>query len=119
MRFASLLGAARNCIRRSPGTAAVLYARLQGFGSRSHVRGSTAGSRFAPAVMARAGRPDAVIARLNDEVNKAVGNADLVSRVKREGGTVLGGCPAQLADQLAKDLAKWKRVVAEANIMIQ
>lgn len=71
------------------------------------------------AVMVRAGTPEAVIARLNREVNNAVGNADLVARVKREGGTVLGGTPAQLAEQLATDLAKWKRVVAEAGIKLE
>jgi tripartite-type tricarboxylate transporter receptor subunit TctC len=71
------------------------------------------------AVMGRAGTAPTIIARLNTEVNRALQADDVKARVAAEGGTVLGGSPVRLADQLAADLAKWRRVVKEAGIKLE
>lgn len=85
--------------------------------SESGFPGFESGNWFA--VMGRAGTPRAVIDRLNGEVNKALQADDVKARIAVEGGTILGGTPEQLAEQLATDLAKWRRVVKEAGVKLE
>ncbi len=71
------------------------------------------------AVMGRAGTPAPVIARLNAVLNAALADADVKAKIATESGEVLGGSPDRLAKQLATDLAKWKKVVKEANLKLE
>ncbi len=71
------------------------------------------------AVMGRAGTPAPIIARLNAVLNAALLDADVKAKIATESGEVLGGTPEQLATQLAADLAKWKRVVKEADLKLE
>lgn len=71
------------------------------------------------AIMARAGTPPAIIARLNAELNRTIETPDVKARYENEGAAVLGGTPEQLARQLAADLEKWKRVVKDAGIKLE
>ncbi len=71
------------------------------------------------AVMGRAGTPATIIARLNAVLNTALLDADVKAKIASEGGEVLGGPPENLAKQLATDLAKWQRVVKEADLKLE
>ena len=56
---------------------------------------------------------------LNAVLNAALLDADVKAKIATESGEVLGGTPEQLATQLAADLAKWKRVVKEADLKLE
>lgn len=60
--------------------------------------------------------PPAVVARLNAEVNKILSSPDVRKRFAEEAIDVGGGSPADLANYLKQDHAKWAKVVKLANI---
>jgi tripartite-type tricarboxylate transporter receptor subunit TctC len=70
-------------------------------------------------LMAPAGTPRDVIARLNAEVQKILATADIREKLLAQGGLVQGGTPEQMAAQIRADLAKWGKVVRAANIKIE
>ena len=67
-------------------------------------------------LLAPAATPDAAVARLNAEVNKALG-AQLVKDAFAKGGIVsLAGTPEQFAAFLRAEVAKYAKVIEEAKI---
>ena len=71
------------------------------------------------AVMGRAGTPQAIVDRLNAELNKALQADEIKQKFASEGATVATGTPRELGDVLAADLAKWARVVTQAGIKLE
>jgi tripartite-type tricarboxylate transporter receptor subunit TctC len=67
-------------------------------------------------LVAPAGTPQKVIERLNAEVLKALKRADLLKKLEDDGSTALGGTPAQFADFIRSEQAKWGSAVREAGI---
>ena len=70
-------------------------------------------------VMAPAGTPKDVIARLNTEVNRVLAMADVRDRLTAQGIEPVGTTPEQFASFLEAEIAKWKRVVKEAGIKLE
>ena len=68
------------------------------------------------ALAAPAGTPAPVIALLNREANKALGNADLRKQLMDLNVTPAGGTPEQLRDLLASEIRRWSEVIARANV---
>jgi tripartite-type tricarboxylate transporter receptor subunit TctC len=68
------------------------------------------------AIYAPAGTPAAVVQRLNQEVLRILKDAELAAMAERLGVTLVGSTPQQLADTQKADLAKWARVIKEADI---
>ena len=68
------------------------------------------------ALLAPAGTPKAVIAKLNAAANKALESAAVKDSFAQFATVTLGGTPDRLADYVKSDLAKWTRVVREANV---
>jgi tripartite-type tricarboxylate transporter receptor subunit TctC len=66
-------------------------------------------------LLAPAGTPAAVVARLNAEVNRVLAMPDVRDRLASEGGDALGGSPEQFASFLRAEHAKWGRVVKESG----
>jgi len=66
-------------------------------------------------LLAPAGTPAPVIARLNAEVNRALRTPEVRERLASEGGEPLGGSPEQFASFLKAEHAKWGRVVRESG----
>lgn len=60
----------------------------------------------------------AVVAKINADVNAFLGDAEIKSAFARQGLTTMGGTPQALADLTRDDLAKWTRVVRNANIKV-
>jgi tripartite-type tricarboxylate transporter receptor subunit TctC len=58
-------------------------------------------------LVAPAGTPGEIIAKLNAEIAKALARADLLERLTAEGSQPLGGSPQQFADFLRSEHAKW------------
>ena len=61
--------------------------------------------------LARAGTAAPVIARLNDEVNRVIAQDDVRDRLVTLGTDPVGGSPAQFAQVIRSDLAKWAKAI--------
>jgi tripartite-type tricarboxylate transporter receptor subunit TctC len=68
------------------------------------------------ALFAPAKTPAPIVARLNEELGKILRTPQVVERLAATGVDVAPGTPAQLADFLRRDIAKWDKVVKKANI---
>ncbi len=63
-----------------------------------------------------AGTPQAIVARLNKEINIAIGLPQVKEKYAVFGSEPVGGTPEQFAAQIRKDVAKWADVVKRAGI---
>jgi tripartite-type tricarboxylate transporter receptor subunit TctC len=70
-------------------------------------------------VIAPAGTPAAIIARLNAELVKASQSPEIVERIAPDGGEPVGSTPDQFGRHIASEIARWRKVVKEAGITVQ
>ena len=69
-------------------------------------------------LLAPAGTPKEVVARLNAEFNKALQSAELRKRLGDEGADAAGGTPEQFAALIKDEIARWGKVVRESGAKI-
>jgi tripartite-type tricarboxylate transporter receptor subunit TctC len=69
-------------------------------------------------LVAPAGTPPEIIARLNAEVNKALATKEMQHKLDEDGSTPLGGTPRQFADFIRSEHAKWGAAVRDAGIKL-
>ena len=62
------------------------------------------------------GTPEPILARLNRDIGKAVIAPVVKQRMERFGGYPAAGTPAEFADFLASERAKWSKVIADAKV---
>ncbi len=67
-------------------------------------------------LLAAAGTPPDVIAKLNDAVSKAVALPDLQKRFVNFGVIATAGSPKRLGDLIADEVPRWTQIVREAGI---
>ena len=67
-------------------------------------------------ILAPAGTPKAVVARLNAEINKALASEDVRTKLMAAGIEIQGGPPQVFADYIKAEITKWGRVTKEAGI---
>ena len=67
-------------------------------------------------VLVRAGTPDAMIARLNQEFVRVLADRDLQARLLTSGVEPVGSTPAQFAPVIKADMAKWGKLIKEGGI---
>ncbi len=60
--------------------------------------------------------PKAIVARWNGELNRLLELPEMRSRMAGDSMEVAGGPPQRFFDQLERDVAKWRKVVKNANI---
>jgi tripartite-type tricarboxylate transporter receptor subunit TctC len=70
-------------------------------------------------VVAPAGTPAAVIARLSAEFDRIVHEPDTAKQFAAIGGEPIGGSPATFAAFIRTEIPKWIRVAKEAGIRIE
>jgi tripartite-type tricarboxylate transporter receptor subunit TctC len=63
-------------------------------------------------------RPE-IVAKLNDEANKALQVPEIRERLVGLGGTVEGGAPGVLAERIRSEMARWARLIRERGITAQ
>ncbi len=68
------------------------------------------------AMLAPAGTPKPIIARLNAEVVKALGDADVRRKLEELGFAVRGSSPEELGAMTRDQLAKYGRLIKEMGI---
>jgi tripartite-type tricarboxylate transporter receptor subunit TctC len=69
-------------------------------------------------LLAPAGTPTAVIAKLNEEANKAIKDPAVRAKLTDISALTVGTTPQQLAEFIAKELTIWEPVIKGANITI-
>jgi tripartite-type tricarboxylate transporter receptor subunit TctC len=69
-------------------------------------------------VFVPAGTPAEVVTRLNAEINKALGDADVRARFDKAAMEPVGGTAEQFAQLMRNDYAKYGRLVKELNIRV-
>jgi tripartite-type tricarboxylate transporter receptor subunit TctC len=69
-------------------------------------------------MMAPAGTPEPVIARLNMELVRIVRDPAVLERLKGDGVTGTGSTPQELAEYLKSESAKWGKVVRDVGIKL-
>jgi tripartite-type tricarboxylate transporter receptor subunit TctC len=67
-------------------------------------------------IVAPAGTPAAIVARLNAEFNAILSDPETAQQLAAEGAEVTPWTPAQFGALLANNLAMWKRVARESSI---
>lgn len=70
-------------------------------------------------VVVPARTPRAIIMRLHGEIVKALNSPDISNRLVAEGSEVGGAPPEVFAQLIRSEIAKWTRVVKEANIKVE
>jgi len=67
-------------------------------------------------VVAPAGAPAAVVARLNAEINKALALPDVAQQLALEGAVPMPGTPQAFAALIQRELPRWAQVVKAGNV---
>lgn len=70
------------------------------------------------ALVAPAGTPPAVIARLNTAMNKALHSDAIARELRSRSQEPLGGTPDQVKTQIQKELPKWENIIKAAGTML-
>ncbi len=82
----------------------------------SGLKGFDQGTWFG--ILAPAGTPKDVVAKLNAEMVKIIQSPDFQKRMADIGAEPVGDAPAQMAEQIKADTAKYARLVKDANVVI-
>ncbi|MBQ1766166.1 MAG: tripartite tricarboxylate transporter substrate binding protein [Aquincola sp.] len=69
-------------------------------------------------LLAPAGTPKDVVARLNAEFNKALKQPELAKRLSDEGADPAGGTPEQFAALIKEEIPRWGKVVKDSGAKI-
>ena len=67
-------------------------------------------------LLAPAGTPEAVVARLGHAVNQSIARPETQERLKALGAITVGGAPGDFTDFLQKDWERWERVIKSAGV---
>ncbi len=71
------------------------------------------------AIFAPAATPAPVVARLNAGLRRIIGTPAVTQRMQELGAEPAAGPPAELQRLVAEEVARWSRVIRDANITIQ
>jgi tripartite-type tricarboxylate transporter receptor subunit TctC len=70
------------------------------------------------ALVAPPGTPDAIVQKLHGAVIEALKMPDVQQKVLALGGEVVGNSPKELADFMAAERVRWKKVIETANVTV-
>lgn len=70
-------------------------------------------------LFAPADTPPAIVARLNEEVNKVLQMPDVREKIANGGATPVGGSSVEFAAFLSTDYAKWGRIVKDSGVKLE
>ena len=70
-------------------------------------------------IAARAGTPQPIIDRLNQDIQKALAQPDLREKFAALGIDPRGGTPAEAKQLLASEVVRWKKVITDAKIPLK
>ncbi len=70
-------------------------------------------------VLAPAGTPTEVIARLSAEIVRMLGDPDVDAQLHANGYTPMQGTPAQFVDVLRQETLRWAAIVKAADLRVE
>lgn len=70
-------------------------------------------------LVAPAGTPPAIIQRLNDALKKVLAEPELRDKLAAQQALVIGNSPQEFSAEIARELARFRRAVAAANIKVE
>ena len=70
-------------------------------------------------ILAPAGTPAPVVARLNVEIQRVLALPDVKARLATDGAEAMGNSPEQFEAQIRRDLAHWTRVARDAKVSLE
>jgi tripartite-type tricarboxylate transporter receptor subunit TctC len=70
-------------------------------------------------IVAPAGTPPAIVARLNADVQKLLAQPDVRERLEKEGVELMPGPPDRLGALIEADLANWRKLIVEAKLSFE
>ena len=65
------------------------------------------------------GLPPEVVSRVNTAANQVLQDPEVIDKLQRLGIEAVGGTPAQFSAMLAKESAKWKKIITERKITLE
>jgi tripartite-type tricarboxylate transporter receptor subunit TctC len=65
------------------------------------------------------GLPPEVVSRVNTAANQVLQDPEVIDKLQRFGIEPVGGTPAQFTTMLAKESAKWKKIITERKITLE
>ena len=63
--------------------------------------------------------PEALVSKLNTELNKVLTNPDFAAKLTSEALVVMPMSPSQFGRYMADDIARWTKVVKDRKIEIE
>ena len=69
--------------------------------------------------LAPAGTPAAIVNKLNAEIGNAVRTPDMQQRFARDGAEPVTSTPSQFSGRIVSEVARWRKVVKEANLRVE
>ena len=69
-------------------------------------------------IVAPAGTPADIVARLNAETQKVLAQPDVRARLEAEGAEIIAGPPDRLGALIQSDLERWKKLIADAKLTL-
>jgi tripartite-type tricarboxylate transporter receptor subunit TctC len=70
-------------------------------------------------IVAPAGTPYAIVARLNAEIRRSLQSADLRARLDKEGALPAPGTPEEFGAFIQAEIARWEAVLKRAGVAAQ
>lgn len=70
-------------------------------------------------ILAPAGVPKPIVAKLNGQINEILRAPDLVEAIAKQGAEVEGGTPEEFRKYLQSEIAKWSKVIKDAGVEVQ
>ena len=70
-------------------------------------------------IVAPVGTPPEVVAKLNAATQKVLAQPDVKARLEREGAELIPGPPERLGGVIERDLAGWKKLIADAKLAFE
>ncbi len=70
-------------------------------------------------IVAPVGTPPEVVAKLNAATQKVLAQTDVKARLEREGAELIPGPPERLGGVIERDLAGWKKLIADAKLTFE
>jgi len=70
-------------------------------------------------LIAPAGTPREIVEKLNAAVQKVIAQPAIRAKFAEIGAQATGGTPEQFGAYIREDLAKWTRIVKEANVKVE
>jgi tripartite-type tricarboxylate transporter receptor subunit TctC len=67
-------------------------------------------------VLAPAGLPDAIVARLNSDIGTVANSPDMKERMKAQAAEIATTSAAEFAAMIRYDFAKWSKVIKDAGM---